>query len=53
VDPGAYKNRMYDSYAYGLREAAQFQDLLRYARPQALIYWQFTEDYGLDRLAGF
>jgi len=47
VDPGAYKNRMYDSYAYGLREAAQFQDLLRYARPQALIYWQFTEDYGL------
>lgn len=47
VDPGAYKNRMYDSFSYGLREAAQFQDLLRYARPQALIYWQFTEDYGL------
>jgi O-glycosyl hydrolase len=47
VDPGAYKNRMYDSYSYGLREAAQFQDLLRYARPRALIYWQFTEDYGL------
>ncbi len=50
VDPGAYKNRMYDSYAYGLREAAQFQDLLRYARPQALIYWQFTDDYGLVRV---
>jgi O-glycosyl hydrolase len=47
VDPGAYKNKMYDSYAYGLREAHQFQDLLRYARPQALIYWQFTDDYGL------
>lgn len=47
VDPGAYKNRMYDSYSYGLREAAQFQDLLRYMRPQALIYWQFTGDYGL------
>jgi O-glycosyl hydrolase len=47
VDPGAYKNRMYDSFAYGLREAGQFQDLLRYARPRALIYWQFTEDYGL------
>jgi O-glycosyl hydrolase len=47
VDPGAFKNAMYDSYAYGLREASQFQDLLRYARPQALIYWQFTDDYGL------
>jgi O-glycosyl hydrolase len=47
VDPGAYKNKEFDSYSYGLREAAQFQDLLRYARPQALIYWQFTDDYGL------
>jgi O-glycosyl hydrolase len=47
VDPGAYKNRMYDSFSYGLKEARQFQELLRYARPQALIYWQFTEDYGL------
>jgi len=47
VDPGAYKNLTYDSYSYGLREAGQFQDLLRYARPRALIYWQFTEDYGL------
>jgi len=47
VDPGAHKGRMYDSYSYGLREAGQFQDLLRYARPQALIYWQFTDDYSL------
>jgi O-glycosyl hydrolase len=47
VDPGAYKNSAYDSYAYGLREAGQFQDLLRHVRPQAIIYWQFTDDYGL------
>lgn len=47
VDPGAFQNSTYDSYAYGLKEARQFQELLRYARPQALIYWQFTEDYGL------
>jgi O-glycosyl hydrolase len=47
VDPGAYQNAAYDSYAYGLKEARQFQELLRYARPQALIYWQFTDDYGL------
>jgi O-glycosyl hydrolase len=47
VDPGAWRNQMYDSYAYGLREARQFQELLRYARPQALLYWQFTDDYSL------
>ena len=47
VDPGAFQNSAYDSYAYGLTEARQFQELLRYARPQALIYWQFTDDYGL------
>lgn len=47
VDPGAWRNKMYDSYAYGLREARQFQELLRYARPQALLYWQFTDDYSL------
>jgi O-glycosyl hydrolase len=47
VDPGAYQNSAYDSYAYGLKEARQFQELLRYARAQALLYWQFTDDYGL------
>jgi O-glycosyl hydrolase len=47
VDPGAYQNSVYDSYSYGLKEARQFQELLRYARPQALIYWQFTDDYAL------
>ena len=47
VDPGAYKNNTFDSFSYGLKEAAQFQELLRYAQPQALIYWQFTDDYGL------
>jgi O-glycosyl hydrolase len=50
VDPGAYKNKMFDSFSYGLKEARQFQELLRYARPQALIYWQFTDDYGLVRV---
>jgi O-glycosyl hydrolase len=50
VDPGSWRNRMFDSYAYGLREAAQYQDLLRHAHPAALIYWQYTEDYGLMRV---
>ena len=37
VDPGAYKNNAFDSYAYGLKEAlGSFPGfLLRYARPQA------------------
>jgi O-glycosyl hydrolase len=47
VDPGAWHSRIFDSYAYGLREARQFQELLRDARPQALLYWQFTDDYSL------
>ena len=50
VDAGAYQNAAYDSYAYGLKEARQYQELLRFARPQAVIYWQFTDDYGLVRV---
>lgn len=50
VDPGAYRNNAYDSFAYGLSEMRQFQQLLRYARPASLIYWQFTDDYGLVRV---
>ncbi|MBE2215056.1 MAG: hypothetical protein IAE82_14375, partial [Opitutaceae bacterium] len=49
VDPGAYRNATYDSFAYGLREIAQYQDLLRHARPQSLLYWQYTGDYALAR----
>lgn len=50
VDPGSYRNANYDSYAYSLREADQYQDLLRHARPQSLLYWQFTGDYALARV---
>lgn len=50
VDPGAYRNRNYDSYDYGLTELEQLQNLLRYARPQSSLYWQFTQDYGLARV---
>jgi len=50
VDPGAYENSAYDSFAYGLKEARQYQELLRFARPQAVIYWQFTDDYALVRV---
>jgi O-glycosyl hydrolase len=50
TDPGSWRNKTFDSYAYGLDEARQTQELLRYARPQALLYWQFTADYGLARV---
>ena len=46
-DPGFYRNYAFDSYSYGLRDAEQYQHLLRDAEPTAIIYWQYTEDYGL------
>ena len=47
VDPGAWKNAGYKSFDYGLREMAQYQDLFKYAQPQAVMYWEFTGDYSL------
>jgi len=47
VDAGAYHNRGYDSYHYGLEEAKMTQELLTYAHPQGTQLWQFTNDYGL------
>lgn len=47
TDPGSYRNKVFDSYAYGLKEALQYQELLRDAHPTAIIYWQYTEDYSL------
>jgi hypothetical protein len=50
TDPGSFRNRMFDSYSYGLGEMQQYQELLRDSRPTTLIFWQFTEDYGLARV---
>lgn len=47
TDPGSYRNKVFDSYAYGIKEALQYQELLRDAHPTAIIYWQYTEDYSL------
>ncbi|MFT3828686.1 MAG: hypothetical protein QM691_03170 [Opitutaceae bacterium] len=49
TDPGSWRNKTFDSYTYGLGEARQTFELLRHARPQASLYWQFTADYGLAR----
>jgi len=51
VDAAAYHSRAYDSYHYGLEEARMTQELLMYARPQGTQFWQFTNDYGLGRMA--
>jgi hypothetical protein len=50
MDPGAYRNRTYDSYSYGLRELKDHFDFVRHARAQISLYWQFTNDYSLVRI---
>ncbi len=50
VDPAAYTTRSWESYDYGLREARMIQELLTSARPQAVLFWQYTNDYALARV---
>jgi len=50
VDAQAYHTRAWESFHYGLREARMTQEILMHARPQATLYWQFTNDYSLVRL---
>jgi hypothetical protein len=50
VDASAYYTHSWDSYDYGLREARMVQELLMHARPQGLLFWQFTDDYALARV---
>jgi hypothetical protein len=50
VDPSAYYTHAWDSYDYGLREARMTQELLTFARPQAMLFWQYTDDYALARV---
>ncbi len=49
-DPSSWRNKMFDSYAYGLKEIEQYQQLLRDAKPVSILFWQYTEDYGLVRV---
>ncbi len=51
VDAFAHRERRYDSYHYGLREVKQYQDLLEFARPQGIIFWEYTNDYGLAKVS--
>lgn len=52
LDPGAWRNHSYDSYAYGLREAVLAQEILRHAHPAVSLYWEFSDDYSLVHYDG-
>jgi hypothetical protein len=47
VDAAAWRSGVYDSYDYGLREVRMLQEILASARPQAMLQWEFTDDYSL------
>ena len=47
VDADAWKTHSFQSFDNALREMSQYQDLLQFARPQAILYWEYTSDYSL------
>lgn len=47
VDPEAWKSGAYKTFDYGLREMSMYQELFLHARPQAILYWEYTADYSL------
>ena len=47
VDPAAWQGGKYKSFSYAVREMALYQELLLHARPQSIVYWEFTGDYSL------
>jgi len=51
VDPGAWKDKSFDTFDYAMREVRLYQDLVRYACPQGTMQWEFSDNYGIVRLA--
>ena len=49
-DAGAWQTKAYRTFPYAVREMVHYQELLLHARPQSILYWEFTGDYSL--LAG-
>ena len=47
VDPHAWKDARFHRPDYAPREMAHYQELFLHARPQAVLYWEFTGDYAL------
>ncbi|HWI58661.1 MAG TPA: hypothetical protein VNZ22_15660, partial [Bacillota bacterium] len=46
-DAGAWQTRAYRTFPYAVREMVHYQELLLHARPQSILYWEFTGDYSL------
>ncbi|HNS49312.1 MAG TPA: hypothetical protein PKM61_07290 [bacterium] len=47
TDASAYLTRWYiHSFHYAVQELRLYQELLRHARPQSIMEWQYTDDYG-------
>lgn len=47
VDAGAWRTRIYRSFGYAVREMEHYQKLMMHARPQSILYWEYTGDYSL------
>ncbi len=47
VDPAAYRTGRYRQWSYALQELELYQELLLHAQPQAVLQWQYTDDYSL------
>ncbi len=47
VDSDAWRDKSYLSFENFIREMAHYQELFQYARPQAVLYWEYTSDYSL------
>jgi O-glycosyl hydrolase len=52
VDAGAWTEKSFRSYDYAVLEIALYQELLQFARPQAILYWEFSGDYSLIESLG-
>ncbi|NUQ00979.1 MAG: hypothetical protein HUU35_14115, partial [Armatimonadetes bacterium] len=52
-DASAWQGGSYKSFHYALGELHHYQELLLHARPQSILLWEYTADYGvLDTVTG-
>lgn len=49
LEPSAWQTHAYRTFHYGVRELALLFDVMTFARPEGILYWQFSNDYPLCR----
>jgi len=47
ADANAWRDRSFRTFAYALLELRTYMELLLHAKPQGIMYWEFTRDYSL------